>query len=40
MMTEKELKEIGITRTIWNVMLDQEIRYIEDWANTVNRDEL
>lgn len=40
MMTEKELKEIGITRTEWNAMLDKEIQYIEDWAKTVTRNEL
>ena len=40
MMTEKELKEIGITRTEWNAMLNQEIQYIENWIKTVNRNEL
>lgn len=39
-MTEKELLQIGITRAEWNAMLDKEIQYIEDWAKTVNRNEL
>ena len=39
-MTDKELQQIGITRTEWNSMLDKEIQYIEEWSKTVSRNEL
>ncbi len=39
MMTDEELKEIGMTREEWNKMMEEEAQYIEDWANNV-RDKI
>lgn len=35
MMTDKELQEMGLTRTEWNSMLEDENQYIQDWSKTV-----
>jgi len=39
MMTDEELKEIGMTREEWDRMMEEEAQYIEDWANNV-RDKI
>ena len=39
MMTDEELKEIGMTREEWDKMMEEEVQYIEDWANNV-RDKI
>lgn len=39
MMTDEELKEIGMTREEWDRMMEEEVQYIEDWANNV-RDKI
>ena len=39
MMTDEELKEIGMTREEWDRMMGEEAQYIEDWANNV-RDKI
>jgi hypothetical protein len=39
MMTDEELKEIGMTREEWDKMMEEEAQYIEDWANNV-RDKI
>lgn len=39
MMTDEELKEIGMTREEWDKMMEEEAQYIEDWANNI-RDKI
>ena len=39
MMTDEELKEIGMTREEWDKMMEEEAQYIEVWANNV-RDKI
>ena len=40
MMTDEELKQMGFTREEWNSMLEEENQYIEDWARTINPNDL
>jgi hypothetical protein len=40
MMSDKELQEMGFTREEWNKMLEEENQYIEDWAKTINPNDL
>jgi hypothetical protein len=40
MMTDKELQEMGFTREEWNQMIEEETQYIEDWAKTINPNNL
>ena len=38
MITDEELKQIGMTREEWNDNLANEAWYIEKWADTVQID--
>jgi len=39
-MTDAELKAIGMTRTEWNKCMSEEIEYTESWAETVSIEQL
>lgn len=39
-MTDTELKEIGISRVDWDRMIEEEIRYVENWASKIDPSKL